>query len=315
MAKAKRNDPCPCGSGKKFKKCCGADGRAVSTGVLVAPPPARRPPPRRRPQGRPQERAPRLNEAERQGMRAAGAFNAHLMDQVRPKMVPGLRLDELDDFVRVYTQDHGHIPACLGYKGFPKSCCTSVNEVICHGIPDGYVLREGDIVNVDLTTIVAGWHGDSSETFLIGQASDEARGVVQCSFDCLYAAIDAIGPGSQVIEIGQVIQKLAHARGYSVVEAFQGHGIGRTFHTDPGVPHYPEPQTGGFVLEPGMCFTIEPMINVGTKKHRLDQTDGWTARTADGKLSAQFEHTLLMTEQGVEMLTRTELGPQPGHRF
>jgi len=298
-----RNDQCWCGSGQKYKKChMGADqGGATRT----AAPPA----PRKR------KNALILDEAGRQGMRAAGKFNAHLMDQVRPKVQPGMVLTDLDDFVREYTRDHGHVPACLGYKGFPKSCCISVNEVICHGIPNDYALREGDIVNVDLTTIVDGYFGDSSETFLVGEVSDEARRLVQCTFECLYKGIDAIKPYGHVLDIGMAIQRHAHARGYSVVEAFQGHGIGKRFHQDPGIPHYPDPHAGRFVIEPGMCFTIEPMINVGSKDQVTDRRDGWTARTVDGKLSAQFEHTLLMTETGIEILTKTEQGPEPGHRF
>jgi methionyl aminopeptidase len=304
--KVKRNEPCPCGSGKKSKKCCRG---LTKPSTKLVPKKARR-------AGRGSRRsAPRLNAEERDGMRAAGKFNAHLLDRVREKIAPGVRLADLDDFVREYTQDHGHIPACLGYKGFPKSSCMSVNEVVCHGIPGDYELRDGDIVNVDLTTIVNTWFGDQSETFLIGDVSDEARGVTQCAFDCLYAGIDALVPGGTVMDIGRAIQKLAHGRGYSVVEKFQGHGIGQTFHSEPGVPHYPEPSLGRFVIEPGMCFTIEPMINVGVKGCRVDKRDGWTARTSDGKLSAQFEHTLLMTEEGVEILTPTENGPRPGHTF
>ena len=146
-------------------------------------------------------------------MRAAGKFNAHLLDLVRERIGPGVKLVDLDDFVREYTQDAGHIPACLGYKGYPKSSCTSVNEVVCHGIPDEYELQPGDIVNVDLTSIVDGWHGDQSETFLIGECSEEARGVTQCAFDCLYAGIEAIGPGSRVIEIGEAIVEIADRHG------------------------------------------------------------------------------------------------------
>lgn len=301
--KIKRNDPCPCGSGKKHKKCCGREGRPTDGRRVSFPPKRRRFGP------------PLLGPAERDGMRAAGKANATLLDLVRERVGPGVTLVEIDDFVRTWTYDQGYLPACLGYRGFPKSCCTSVNEVVCHGIPSDYALKEGDIVNIDLTTIVDGWYGDQSETFLIGDVSPPARGVTQCAFDALYAAIDAIGPGSPIADIGHAIVKLAHGRGYSVVEAFQGHGIGRKFHTDPGIPHYPESQWGHVVLEPGMCFTIEPMINVGDKRAPIDPTDGWTARTKDGSLSAQFEHTLLMTETGIEILTQTEHGPRPGHKF
>ena len=249
------------------------------------------------------------------GMRAAGRFNAEVMDLVRDQIEPGLVLEALDTRVREYTQDHGHIPACLGYKGYPKSLCASPNEVVCHGIPGDQVMREGDIINIDLTSIVDGWHGDQNETFLVGEVSDEARRLVQCAFDCMHAGIDAIRPHGKVIDIGFAIEALAHQRRFSVVEAFQGHGIGKTFHQDPGVPHYPEPHGGEFVIEPGMCFTIEPMINAGEKGCVVDKRDGWTARTSDGKLSAQFEHTLLMTEDGPEIVTLTQRGPQKGHRF
>lgn len=302
-----RNAPCPCGSGKKYKKCHMATDGDSPAGVA---PPKERPRRSRRP-----SRKLLLDSAERDGMRAAGKFNAQLLDALRPHIVPGAVLEDLDRFVFEYTRDHGHIPACLGYKGYPKTICASVNEVVCHGIPDEYVLKEGDIVNMDLTTIVEGWHGDQSETFLIGEVTDEARRVVQCAFDCLYLGINAIGPGSRVMDIGFAIQEHAHAQGFSVVEAFQGHGIGRKFHQEPGVSHYPDPHAGDYLLEPGLCFTIEPMINVGKKGAPIDRRDGWTARTQDGKLSAQFEHTLLMTEKGVEILTLTELGPRPGHKF
>jgi len=256
-----------------------------------------------------------LSQRERERMRAAGAFNAKLMDELRPLAVPGTKLDDINTFVDGYTRDHGHIPACVGYKGFPKALCTSLNEVICHGIPDDYLLQEGDIVNLDITSIVDGWHGDQSETFLIGEVSDTARRLVQCAFDSLHLAIQAIQPFSKVREIGAAIVKRAAEDGFSVVRDFQGHGIGRKFHQDPGIPHYPDSFHGGFVLKPGICFTIEPMINEGRPHSKIDRSDGWTARTIDGKLSAQFEHTLLMTEDGPEILTQTELGPRFGHTF
>jgi methionyl aminopeptidase len=306
-----RNDACWCDSGKKYKKCHMRADESQAGGTEV---PAAPPPPKRR--GRKtRNRRLVLDEAGREGMRKAGKFNAMALDFLRDYVKPGAVLEELDRLVREYTYDHGAIPACLGYKGYPKTICSSVNEVVCHGIPDGYVLQEGDIVNLDLTSIVDGYHGDQSETFLVGEVSDDARRLVQCTFDCLYAAIDAIKPFSQVVEIGQAIVPLAHAQGFSVVEAFQGHGIGKVFHQEPGVPHYPDHHAGRFVLEPGICFTIEPMINLGKKGCVIDAEDGWTARTVDGKLSAQFEHTLLMTETGVEILTQTERGPRPGHRF
>ena len=256
-----------------------------------------------------------LAEVERDAMRQAAAFNAEVMDFVRPHVKEGVTTAAIDQLVHDYTTQHGHDLACLGYQGYPKSCCTSINEVVCHGIPDDYALRSGDIVNVDLTSIVDGWFGDQSETFLIGDVSEEARQVTQTSFDCLYLAINAIVPGCRVAEIGREIVKHAHAEGFSVVREYVGHGIGRRFHQDPSIPHYPNRQSYSDHLKPGMCFTIEPMINVGTRHTQLDRKDGWTVRTKDGKLSAQFEHTILMTEDGPEILTLTKLGPQAGHQF
>ncbi len=252
-------------------------------------------------------------------MRRACKFNAELLDFVRPKVQAGVTTEQIDSWVHEYTSQHGHVPACLGYQGeagpFPKSCCTSVNDVICHGIPDDYTLQDGDIVNVDITTIVDGWHGDQSETFIIGQPSDDARRVVQCAFDCLYLAIDNISPGCTVSDIGHAVVRRAAQDGFGVVDKYVGHGIGRNFHQRPNIPHVPGPQTDRDRLFPGMCFTIEPMINVGKPRGICDKSDGWTVRTADGKLSAQFEHTILMTEQGPEVLTLTEDGPQQGHQF
>jgi methionyl aminopeptidase len=250
---------------------------------------------------------PILNEPERNAMRAAGRFNAQLMDAIRDLVVPGACLADIDQFVYRYTTDHGHIPAPLGYKGFPKSCCISVNEVVCHGIPDDLVLRDGDIVNVDLTTIVDGWHGDSSETFMLGAVSEEASRLVKCALDCLNLGIAAAKPCGLVSDIGKAITDHAKGEGFSVVTMFQGHGLGRKFHTDPGIPHFAN--EGRAVLVPGVAFTIEPMINAGTHRCAIDEDDGWTARTADGRLSAQFEHTLLMTEEGPEILTLTKGGP------
>ncbi len=256
-----------------------------------------------------------LNQSERNAMRAAGRFNAQLMDYIRPFVREGITTGEIDRLVHEYTIDHGHRPAPLNYLGFPKSCCTSVNEVICHGIPGDYVLRSGDIVNIDVTTVVDGWHGDQSETFLIGEVSDEARAVTQCSLDCLYLAIDALRPGGRVSDIGEAILAEATRRGFSVVREYVGHGLGRQFHQDPSIFHYPNREGRQERLLPGMCFTIEPMINAGTRHTVLDPRDGWTVRTRDGKLSAQFEHTILMTEDGPEILTETQNGPRAGHRF
>jgi len=256
-----------------------------------------------------------LKDEEREGLRAAGRFNASLMDFLRPYVVAGNSTDKLDKLANTFTRDHGHIPACLNYKGYPKTICTSVNEVVCHGIPNSTPLKSGDIVNVDITTIVDGWYGDQSETFLIGSVSESARRLVQTTFDALFLGIRALRPGCAVTEIGRAIQTFAAAAGYSVVREYQGHGIGREFHQEPGIPHFPQPSSNRDLLRPGVCFTIEPMLNMGTWETRLDKKDKWTVRTRDSALSAQFEHTILMTEQGPEILTLTQNGPQEGHRF
>ncbi len=262
----------------------------------------------------------RLTQKERNLMRAAGRFNSGLMDHIRPMMQPGVRTDAIDEEVHRYTTRHGHIPACLNYPGewgaFPKSCCISVNEVVCHGIPSANTLRDGDIVNLDVTTIVNGWHGDQSETFLIGNPSAAAIELTQCALDCLYLAIDALTPGCRVSAIGEAIVPYVRKNyGYGVVDKYVGHGIGTVFHQRPNIPHVATQQSRRDRLEPGMCFTVEPMVNLGTARTTVNKRDGWTVRTADGKLSAQFEHTVLMNEDGPEILTLTKDGPQRGHRF
>lgn len=256
-----------------------------------------------------------LNAEQRDKMRAAGKFNAQLLDEVRKLVGPGVTTESLDKFIHQYTLDHGHTPATLGYLSYPKSCCTSINDVICHGIPNDEELREGDIVNVDLTSIVDGWHGDQSETFLIGEVSEEAKAVTQAAFDCLYLAIEALEPGCTVSVIGDAIVAEAHQRGFSVVREYVGHGLGQSFHQPPNIPHFPDRKSKQQRLMPGMCFTVEPMINGGTRFTRLDKSDGWTVRTRDKHLSAQFEHSILMTEEGPEILTQTQDGPKPGHQF
>ncbi|MFK7736104.1 MAG: type I methionyl aminopeptidase [Pirellulaceae bacterium] len=251
----------------------------------------------------------------REKMRAAGRFNAQLMDHLRQLIEPGVTTAKIDEVAHQYTLDHGHTPATLGYLGYPKSCCTSKNEVICHGIPDDTPLQDGDIVNVDITSVVDGWHGDQSETFIIGKVSDEAVAVTQAAFDCLFLAIDALEPGCTVSIIGDTIVSEAHLRGFSVVREYVGHGLGQAFHQPPNIPHFPDRKSKTQRLLPGMCFTVEPMINAGTRFTKLDKNDGWTVRTRDGKLSAQFEHSILMTEDGPEILTMTEHGPRRGHKF
>ena len=273
------------------------------------------PAPRRQTVAR-RRRIPLYNtEEEREGLRAAGRFNAQLMDFLREHVCGGTSTGHLDKLAYDYTLDNGHTPACLGYHGYPKTICTSVNEVVCHGIPNDVELAPGDIVNIDLTTIVHGWHGDLSETFLISDVSNEARRLAQVTHDALYKGIRACRANGRVTEIGHAIERFAGSHGYSVVREYQGHGIGREFHQEPGIPHFPSPGSNRDILRPGVCFTIEPMLNMGTWKTELDKSDGWTVRTADRKLSAQYEHTILMTEDGPEILTLTENGPKEKHQF
>lgn len=237
------------------------------------------------------------------GMRRAGALAAALLDVVKRWVRPGVSTLELNQVAERWTRDHGAESGPLGYKGFPKSICTSVNDVICHGIPSAkQVLREGDIINVDVTPKLDGWHGDVSETILVGtKVSAEARRVVDTARECLRLGVAAVRPGGTIGDIGAAIQEYAEGRGCSVVREFCGHGINRIFHTGPNVPHYGR-RGEGAPLRPGMIFTVEPMINTGHWKAKVLK-DGWTAVTADGSLSAQFEHTLLVTPEGVEILT------------
>jgi len=254
-------------------------------------------------------------QAERDAVRNAGRFNAQLMDYVRPHVKAGVTTGELDRLIHDYTLQHGHRPATLNYKGFSKSCCISVNEVVAHGIPGKYEIKEGDVVSLDVTTYVDGWIGDQCETFLIGRVSPIAKKVTQCAFDCMYLGIDAIRPDGVIEDIAFAISREAYERGFGVVRDLVGHGIGRSFHEEPSVPFFPTEPRSRDRIEPGMCFTVEPMINTGTYRIKIDKKDKWTVRTLDGGLSAQFEHSVLVTEDGVEILTTTRDGPQRGHQF
>lgn len=239
-------------------------------------------------------------------MRRAGEFNGRLMDYVRTLVKPGVSTAGIDRLAHEYTVDHGHTPACLGYHGFPKSVCTSINEVVCHGIPSPEeFLKEGDIVNVDLTTIVEGFHADSSETFMIGEVSPAARHLVHVTANALLRGIEAVQPGAHLSEIGKAIEPYVTAEGCSVVRQYTGHGIGRKFHEFFTVYHHVDPDADDIVLRPGMTLTIEPMINQGSWQVVTDRADGWTVRTKDRALSAQFEHTIAVTETGAEVVTLT----------
>ncbi|MGK7944844.1 MAG: type I methionyl aminopeptidase [Microcystaceae cyanobacterium] len=243
-----------------------------------------------------------LSKREIEKMRRAGQLASQLLDHLAPLVKPGISTLELNDEAERWTQEKGATSAPLGYNGFPKSICTSVNEVICHGIPNAkQILKDGDIINIDVTPILDGYHGDSSRTFLVGNPSDKARKLVEVTEECLRRGIAAVRPGSKLGDIGAAIQEYAESHGYSVVRDFVGHGISHIFHTTPQVPHFGK-KGKGKRLRPGMVFTIEPMINEGTYEAVL-QKDGWTALTKDGKLSAQFEHTIAVVEDGVEILT------------
>jgi methionyl aminopeptidase len=243
-------------------------------------------------------------------MRVAGRLAADVLEMVRPRVEVGMTTGELDRICHDYiTQVQDAVPAPLNYKGFPRSICTSVNDVVCHGIPsDKKKLRDGDIVNIDVTVIKDGYHGDTSIMVGVGKVAPHAERLVRITQECLYRAIDIVRPGAQLGDIGHIIQQHAEANHYSVVREYCGHGIGRVFHEEPQVLHYGQPGTG-LVLEPGMTFTIEPMINAGRPHTRLNARDGWTVTTRDGRLSAQWEHTLVVTEDGCEVLTRRSEEP------
>lgn len=234
-------------------------------------------------------------------MRVASKIAARALQEAGRAVAPGVTTDELDRIAHEYMVDHGAYPSTLGYKGFQKSCCTSLNEVICHGIPDSTVIEDGDIVNIDVTAYIDGVHGDTNATFLAGNVSEEARLLVERTHEATMRAIKAVKPGRALSVIGRVIESYAHRFGYGVVEDFTGHGIGTTFHNGLVVLHYDQPSVET-VIEPGMTFTIEPMINLGKIDGEM-WDDGWTVVTRDRKWTAQFEHTLVVTETGSEILT------------
>lgn len=249
-----------------------------------------------------------LSQRELNQMRKACQMAVKLLDYLTPMVKPGVSTLELNDAAEQWTRTHGAVSAPLGYAGpngapnFPKSICTSVNEVVCHGIPDAkQILQDGDIINIDVTPVVDGYHGDTSRTFLVGDPSPLARKLVAVTEKAMYIGIEAIKPGGRIGDIGAAIQAYAEAQGFSVVRDFVGHGVHRIFHAEPQIPHYGTAGKGK-KLRPGMVFTIEPMINVGG--HEVEMlADGWTAVTKDRQLSAQFEHTVAVTKEGVEILT------------
>jgi len=238
------------------------------------------------------------------GMREAGKLAAEVLDMVTDFVKPGISTGELDKICHDYiVEEQKAVPANVGYRGFEKTLCTSLNQVICHGIPDDKrFLKNGDILNIDVTVIKDGWHGDTSKMFLVGKTEAHNERLVSITQECLYKGIKAVMPGAKLGDIGHAIQEHAEKNHYSVVEEYCGHGIGKVYHDEPQILHYGTPNTGLEIKE-GMCFTIEPMINLGTKFTKK-LSDGWTVETKDGRNSAQWEHTILVTKKGSEILTK-----------
>lgn len=287
FVKVGRNDPCPCGSGHKYKKCCldKEEDQARDLKELYF-----------------REYSIRLKGPDDIEMiKKAGRVALDTLDLVEQEIRPGMTTGDINTLVHEFTIKKGATPAPLNYRGFPKSVCVSVNEVICHGIPGERVLNEGDIVNVDVTPVLEGYYADASKTFFVGMPGEDARKIVRVARESLRRGISMVRPGNAIGDIGWAIQRYAEAEGCSVVREYVGHGLGLEFHEPPQVPHYGR-KGEGVVLAPGMVFTIEPMINLGKRQlNVLD--DDWTAVTADGSLSAQFEQTVLVTEHGFESMT------------
>ena len=237
-------------------------------------------------------------------MRVAGRLAAEVLEMIEPHVKAGITTNQLNQICHDYiVNEQQAIPAPLDYHGFPKSICTSINQVVCHGIPNDKALKDGDIVNIDITVIKDGYHGDTSKMFLVGKVAPHNKRLVDITLECLYKGIELVKPGAYLGDIGHVIQQHAESNNYSVVREYCGHGIGKGFHEDPQVLHYGRPGTGER-LEAGMIFTIEPMINIGKRQVKLSKRDGWTVETADRRPSAQWEHTILVTDTGYEVLTK-----------
>ncbi|MDA3882509.1 MAG: type I methionyl aminopeptidase [Bacteroidales bacterium] len=283
------NDPCWCGSGKKYKKChrrFDIETEAYrKQGYTIFPPKL-------------------LKSAQDiEGIRAAGVITRGILNMLETEVKEGISTEKIDNLVREYTFDHGAIPAPLNYKGFPKSCCTSINECVCHGIPDeNRILQNGDIVNIDITSILNGFYADSSRMYSIGDISENAQKIITVAKECLDIGIEQIKPYTRLNNIGDAIEPHAQKHGYSIVRDLCGHGVGKEFHEEPEVVHYAQARRKGVLMVPGMVFTIEPMVNEGSYSCDF-LNDGWTVLTADRKLSAQWEHTLVVTETGYEILT------------
>lgn len=240
-------------------------------------------------------------------MRRAGALAASILDDMVEFVRPGMTTDEINEACHYKITAAGAVPAPLGYRGFPKSVCTSVNHVVCHGIPGGQKLNDGDIVNIDVTVIVDGWHGDTSRTYWAGEPKTQAKRLTQVAYDAMMKGIEVIRPGATTGDIGHAIQTYAEGFGFSVVREYCGHGLGRVFHDAPNILHFGKPGEG-VVLEEGMFFTVEPMVNAGRYATILNKHDGWTVTTRDKSLSAQFEHSLGVTANGFELFTASKQG-------
>ena len=299
------NEPCWCGSGRRYKRCHRASEGRVLPGVIS---PMRTVPSHiARPSYAGSGLVERWDEPTVKGddiierMRHAGRVASEVLRLSGEFLRPGITTDEVDEYTHNLFIERGAYPSTLNYHGYPKSLCTSANEVICHGIPDSRVIRDGDIMNLDVTGFIGGVHGDTNATFLIGEVSDEHRRLVRVTEECMWLGIEAVRPGRPLSDIGRAIEQHADAQGYGVVRAFIGHGIGEQFHTDSQVLHYYDSRATT-VMRPGMVFTIEPMITLGSWQHRM-WDDGWTAVTSDGRWTAQFEHTILVTDDGAEVLT------------
>jgi methionyl aminopeptidase len=289
--KVGRNDPCPCGSGLKYKKCClgKEESEFQNLKELYF-----------------RKYGVRLKEKKDiEGIAKAGRLAVATLDLVEEELRAGISTEEVNRLVHEFTMKNGAIPAPLNYRGFPKSVCVSVNETICHGIPGDRVLKDGDIVNVDVTPILNGYYADASKTFFVGSPAADARKIVRVARESLRVGLSMVRPGNTIGDIGWAIQRYAEGEGCSVVREFVGHGVGFEFHEPPQVPHYGRKREGT-PLVPGMVFTVEPMINLG-KRHLRILEDNWTAVTADKSLSAQFEQTVLVTEEGFESLTPYDL--------
>ena len=288
--KMNRNDHCWCGSGLKYKKChmnfdekyerLKEEGYEMPSRDIIKTP------------------------EQIEGIKKSAEITKGALDLVAEKIHEGMSTEEINTIVHNYTIEKGGIPAPLNYQGFPKSVCTSINEEVCHGIPDeNIILRNGDIINVDVSTILDGYYSDSSRMFMIGDVSEEAKKLVEVTKECLYKGIEAVKPWGFLGDIGAAIQEHAEAHGYSVVRDFGGHGVGLEFHEEPFVYHFGN-KGEGMILVPGMVFTIEPMINAGGYSLFVDADNDWTAITDDGSLSAQWEHQILVTEDGVEIISK-----------